>query len=157
MTFKGQKWPFLKTRRNRRNWSPANNWIWRDRSLSKKQFGKIGAQFFRKDGALDSERLKHPIFLKFWVFNRKKSHFRRRIFPNESSAGRRNFLLDPTAASGALQLFRILRLQFFRKDGVPIIPTGLPKFRIFEHQHQTSLTDSRHEITFYTKLSLHSL
>ena len=32
---------------------------------------------------------------------------------------------------GALQLFRILRLQFFRKDGVPIIPTGLPKFRIF--------------------------
>ena len=32
---------------------------------------------------------------------------------------------------GAFQLFRILRLQFFRKDGVPIIPTGLPKFRIF--------------------------
>ena len=25
---------------------------------------------------------------------------------------------------GSLQLFRILRLQFFRKDGVPIIPTG---------------------------------
>ena len=32
---------------------------------------------------------------------------------------------------GALQLFRILRLHFFWKDGVPIIPTGLPKFWIF--------------------------
>ena len=34
--------------------------MWRDRNLNKKQYGKIGAQFFRKDGSLGFGEIKAP-------------------------------------------------------------------------------------------------